>query len=171
MSLAGEIEGLINRTVEAMGFRVVRVKMFTHPRRTLQIMAERADGSPVIVDDCTLLSRAIGPLLDAEDPIPGAYDLEVSSTGIDRPLVRPEDYTRLAGFEAKLVVDPPQNGQRKFRGRVEGMAGGHVRLQLEGDRVADLPFEVIVEGQLVLTDELMKTMTSPRDEASATETE
>ena len=171
MKLTGAIEDLINPTVEAMGFRVVRVKMFTRPKRTLQVMAERDDGSPVLVEDCTRISRAISALMDAEDPIPGAYDLEVSSTGIDRPLVRPEDFDRFAGFEASVVVDPPQNGQRKFRGKNLGMTDGHVRLELEGDRFVELPFETISEAKLVLTDELVKAMTPPRDDGPVKEAE
>ena len=154
-----------------MGFRVVRVKLATHPRRTLQVMAERSDGGPVVVDECARISRAVSALLDVEDPVPGAYDLEVSSTGIDRPLVRPEDFDRFAGFEAVATVDPPQNGQRKFRGKLLGMVDGRVRLELEDDRQADLPFDAIQESKLVLTDELVEAMTPPRDSEADEKTE
>jgi len=154
-----------------MGYRLVRVKMFTHPRRTLQVMAERSDGSPVEVDDCATLSRAISALLDVEDPIPGAYDLEVSSTGIDRPLVRPEDFDRFAGFEAMAVIDPPLDGQRKFRGVLKGMVDGRVRFELKGDRQADLPFDAIQEAKLVLTDELVQAMTPARESGTDETTE
>lgn len=171
MSLAGAIERLIDPTVEAMGFRVVRVTVVAQPRRTLRVLAERVDGSPVGVEDCATISRAVGVLLDAEDPIPGAYDLEVGSAGIDRPLVRPEDFDRFAGFEARVAVDPPRDGRRRFRGRVAGVADGSVRLEQEGGRVADLPFDWIVDAKLVLTDELVKATAPPRDDAGAGKTE
>jgi ribosome maturation factor RimP len=164
MSLADEIEGLIGPTIEAMGYRVVRVKLFAAPKRTLQVMAERADGSPVVVDDCAMISRAVSAVLDVEDPIPGKYDLEVSSTGIDRPLVRPEDFERFAGFEAVATVDPALDGQRRFRGRLIGLVDGKVRFALKEDRTVDLPFEAIGEAKLVLTDELVKAMTPPKGE-------
>ena len=166
MSLTGEIEGLINTTIEAMGFRVVRVKLFAAPSRTLQVMAEREDGSPVVVDECARISRAISAVLDVKDPIPGKFHLEVSSTGIDRPLVRPEDFDRYAGFEAVATVDPAQEGQRRFRGKLFGMVDGKVRFELKGDRMIDLPFEFIGEAKLVLTDELVKAMTPPKDTPS-----
>ncbi len=162
MSLADEIEGLINPTIEAMGYRVVRVKMFAAPERTLQVMAERADGSAVVVDDCATISRVVWAVLDVEDPIPGKYDLEVSSTGIDRPLVRLEDFDRFVGFEAVATVDPAQDGQRRFRGRLLGVVDGKIRFALKDDRTVDLSFEAIDEAKLVLTDGLVKTMTPPK---------
>jgi ribosome maturation factor RimP len=165
MNPMGEIERLINPAVEQLGFRVVRVKLFARPRRTLQVMAERADGSPVVVEDCAAISRAVSLLLDAEDPIRGAYDLEVSSTGIDRPLVRPEDYVRFAGFEAMVNVDPPVGGRKRFRGRIGSMEAGEVVLALNDGGEARLPFEVIAEAKLALTDELIAAMSPPEQVA------
>lgn len=153
MASESEIERLIGPAVEALGFRLVRVKMLA---RTLQVMAERGDGTPVGLDDCAAISRAVGALLDVEDAVAGPYRLEVSSAGIDRPLVRPEDFDRFAGFEALARVEPPLDGQRRFRGRLEGMARGHVRLALKDGRVASLPFEAIVESKLVASDELLR---------------
>ena len=160
MASESEIERLIGPAVEAMGFRVVRVKMLARPGRTLQVMAERGDGTAVGLDDCAAISHTVGALLDVEDPVPGAYRLEVSSTGIDRPLVRPEDFDRFAGFEAVARVEPPLDGRRRFRGRLQGMAQGHVRLALEGGRIARLPFEAIVESKLVATDALLQEATA-----------
>jgi ribosome maturation factor RimP len=117
-------------------------------------MAERADGSPVIVDDCAKISRAVSTLLDVEDPIGDAYDLEVSSTGIDRPLVRLEDFERFAGFEAIVEVDPPVDGRKKWRGRILGAEAGVVRLD-DARGVAELRFDDIVKAKLALTDELI----------------
>jgi ribosome maturation factor RimP len=164
MSLAEEIERLIAPTVEDMGYRVVRVKYFSGGRRTLQVMAERADGSPVIVDDCAKISRAVSALLDVEDPIGDAYDLEVSSTGIDRPLVKLEDFERFAGFEAIVDVDPPVDGRKKWRGRILGTDAGVVRMD-DGRGVAELRFDDIVKAKLALTDELIAaTMPEHSDE-------
>jgi ribosome maturation factor RimP len=154
MSLADEIERLITPTVEDMGYRVVRVRFFSGGRRTLQIMAERADGSPVVVDDCEKISRAVSTLLDVEDPIGGAYDLEISSTGIDRPLVRLEDFERFAGFEAIVDVDPPVEGRKRWRGRILGVDEDVVRLD-GGRAVVDVKFDGIVKAKLALTDELI----------------
>jgi ribosome maturation factor RimP len=154
MSLAEEIERLIAPTVEDMGYRVVRVKFYSGGRRRLQVMAERADGSPVVVDDCADISRALSTLLDVEDPIGGAYDLEVSSTGIDRPLVRLEDFVRFAGFEAIVEIAKPVEGQKRWRGRIVGAENGLVRLD-DGRGVVDLKFDGIVKAKLALTDELI----------------
>ena len=100
MNLPERVEALIGPAVEALGCAVVRVQISGQQRVRLQVMVERLDGRPVVVDDCAELSRAISAVLDVEDPIDRAYVLEVSSPGIDRPLVRPDDYARFAGFEA-----------------------------------------------------------------------
>ena len=166
MNLESKIETLIGPTVAALGYRTVCVKLFAKPRRTLQVMVERADGATVSLDDCTLLSRALGALLDADDPVPGNYDLEVSSAGIDRPLVRPEDFRRFAGLEASASVDPPLDGQRRFRGRLAGMDGDDIRLEQAAGRIVALPFERVVEARLVLNDELLAASAPPRQPAS-----
>lgn len=165
MEPTGEIERLIEPILEQMGFRVVRVKFFARPRRTLQVMAERADGSTVIVDDCAAISRAISAALEVEDPIRGAYDLEVSSTGIDRPLVRIEDFARFTGFEAQVTVDPPVEGQKRFRGRLVGAGDGVVRMTLEGGTEVALSFADIAEAKLAMTDELIAATTPPVNDA------
>jgi ribosome maturation factor RimP len=123
-------------------------------RATLQIMAERRDDAPMTIEDCAEISRAVSALLDVADPIAGAYMLEVSSPGIDRPLVRPEDYDRFAGFEARIDLSIPLDGRKRFRGRVLGRETGHVRLALENGEVR-LPFDAIAKAKLVLTDELL----------------
>src|SRR6516165_6406859 len=100
-----------------MGYRLVRVLMTGGRRATLQVMAERFDDVPITHDDCALISQSVSALLDAADPIAGAYTLEVSSPGIDRPLVRAEDYDRFSGFNAKIELIMPLDGRRRFRGR------------------------------------------------------
>jgi len=150
---------LIEPVLANLGLRLVRVRMSGASGRTLQIMAERPDGS-MTIDDCQTASRAISPLLDVEDPVSGRYDLEVSSPGIDRPLVRPADFERWAGHEAKIEMLVPQDGRRRFRGILGGFADGEVRLFLDqptgGEKVmVGLPFAGMAEAKLVLTDELI----------------
>lgn len=149
------IETLIAPSLEAMGYRLVRVAV-TGGRRTqvLQIMAERMDERPMSVEDCTEVTHTVSALLDVADPIEHAYVLEVSSPGIDRPLVRREDYERYRGYEAKLELAAPIEGRRRFRGRLVGVEADRVRLNL-GAEVVELPLARIQRAKLVLTDELL----------------
>ncbi len=150
---------MIAPSIEAMGYDLVRLKMMGGKNRpTLQIMAERDDGAEMNVDDCADLSRAISALLDVEDPIPEAYELEVSSPGIDRPLVRLGDFERFAGHVAKVEMARPVEGRKRYRGRLLGNVGETVRLALEDDAgsIAELPYRDVAEAKLVLTDELIR---------------
>ena len=154
---AKQIEAMIAPSLEAMGYRVVRVAFTGGRRATLQIMAERADGAAMAVDDCATISHSVSALLDVSDPIAGAYMLEVSSPGIDRPLVRGEDYERFAGHEAKLeLAQPRADGRRRFRGRLLGLDGGAAKV-LVGEETVLLPLGDIARARLVLTDELIRT--------------
>jgi len=117
-------------------------------------MAERADLRPMSMDDCSEITQTVSALLDVADPIAHSYVLEVTSPGIDRPLVRAEDYERFRGFEAKLELLRPVDGRRRFRGRILGIAEGAVRLSLGAEEVA-LPPVGIQRAKLVLTDELI----------------
>jgi ribosome maturation factor RimP len=154
MDAAQEVERIITPSLEAMGYSLVRVKYIGSSQPVLQIMAERtADGS-MTVDDCAEVSRAVSALLDVEDPISGPYSLEVSSPGLDRPLVRLEDFDRFAGFEAKVELKAPLDGRKRFRGRLQGVADGNVRMEYEGDDLS-LPFDSIGAAKLVITDDLI----------------
>src|SRR5437016_356155 len=138
-----------------MGSSLVRVmKAGGQHRPTVQVMAERRDEAAMTVEDCAEISRSVSALLDVADPIAGAYTLEISSPGIDRPLVRPEDYDRFAGFEAKIELGEPLSGRKRFRGRLLGRAGDAVRLIGEDGEVS-LPFALITRAKLVLTDDLL----------------
>ncbi len=154
MDLCARIERLITPTVEALGFTIVRVQLSGRQRPRLQVMAEREDGGAIRVGDCTGISRAIAAVLEVEDPIAGAYTLEVSSPGIDRPLLRLGDFERFAGFEARVETSRPVDGRRRFRGRLIGVAGQAVRIQVDGATV-DLPYADIGRAKLLLTDELL----------------
>ena len=123
--------------------------------RTLQIMAERPDGS-MTIDDCADLSRSVSALLDVEDPISGSYRLEVSSPGLDRPLTRLKDFRTWAGFEARVELAAPQDGRKRFRGLLRGVEDETVLLEEEGEaELHRLPFRAVAKAKLVLTDALI----------------
>jgi ribosome maturation factor RimP len=144
----------IKPSLDAMGYRLVRVVITSGRRPTLQVMAERADDRPITLDDCVEISHSVSALLDVADPIASAYMLEVSSPGIDRPLVRLEDYDRFTGFEAKIELSRPIEGRRRFRGRLLGTAGGNVRLATERGET-ELPLDTVARARLVITDDLI----------------
>ncbi len=135
------------------GLSVVRV-MLRDDARVLQIMIERGNGDVPTIDDCAAASRTVSALLDVADPIPGAYTLEVSSPGIDRPLTRLADFGRFAGFEAKVEMNTLRDGRRRYRGQLLGTDADAVRLAFDGAEVA-LPYADIRRAKLVLTDELL----------------
>jgi ribosome maturation factor RimP len=117
---AARVAAIVEPVLGDLGFRLVRVRLTGVNGLTLQIMAERPDGT-MSVEDCEAASRGLSPVLDMEDPIERAYNLEVSSPGIDRPLVRPSDFTRWAGYEAKIDMTVPIDGRRRFRGVLRGL--------------------------------------------------
>lgn len=156
-----EITELIEPTLNEMGFELVRVLVGGGQRPTLQIMVERRDRAPMTVEHCAEVSRAASALLDVADPIAGAYRLEVTSPGIDRPLVRRADYERFAGLEARVETELPIEGRRRFRGRLVGLAGDQVRLALpEGEQA--IPFDAIKKAKLVLTNDLLAAARAER---------
>jgi ribosome maturation factor RimP len=156
----------IEPSLEGMGYRLVRVVITSGRRSTLQIMAERLDERAMTVDDCAQISHSVSALLDVADPIAGAYMLEISSPGIDRPLTRPEDYERFSGFEARIDLARPIGGRKRFRGRLLGTSAGRVRLATEAGET-ELPLEDVARAKLVLTDELLaasRPTAAPADE-------
>jgi len=148
------IHDIIAPTLESLGYVVVRLQLQGDRHTTLQIMAERADRKGMGVEDCSKISRAVSPLLDVDDPIEEAYSLEVSSPGVDRPLVRAEDFDRFAGFEAKVEMAYLIEGRKRFTGRLVGLVDGNVQILVDGV-AQDLPFEDVVKAKLVLTDDLL----------------
>ncbi|MCE2509452.1 MAG: ribosome maturation factor RimP [Alphaproteobacteria bacterium] len=153
-SLEEPILKMISPSLEAMGYEVVRV-LFTAGRRpTLQVMTERIDGQDVTVDDCAQVSRTVSALLDVEDPIKGAYQLEVSSPGIDRPLTRRKDFSRFSGHLAKVETKEAMNGRRRFQGTLLGIDDDRIRLDQDGETL-ELDFNDVRRAKLVLTDELI----------------
>lgn len=155
---AQRVAALVEPVLDNLGFRLVRVKMIGS---ALQIMAERPDGT-FSIDDCEQASRAISPVLDVADVISSRYHLEVSSPGIDRPLVRPADFESWAGHEAKIEMAVPVAGRKRFKGALEGYADGEVRLYIDNPEggseplLVGVPFADIADARLVLTDELIE---------------
>lgn len=158
--LEARIARIVEPVVADLGYRLVRVKLSALNGMTLQIMAEKADGT-MSVDDCEILSRDLSPLLDVEDPIDREYHLEVSSPGIDRPLVRLSDFDRWSGHQAKVELVGPIDGRKRFKGKLAGREGDSVKLALDptsknGPQVVSLPIADIDEARLVLTDDLIR---------------
>ena len=157
--LSARVAAIAEPVIEALGYRLVRVRVSGADGCTVQIMAERPDGT-MAVEDCEAVSRALSPVLDVADPIERAYRLEISSPGIDRPLVRKSDFDRYAGHLVKIETEIPINGRKRFRGLLVGSEGEAARIRSEepeagADSDVLLPIEEISEAKLVLTDELV----------------
>ena len=157
--LRARVATIVEPVIEQLGYRLVRVRVSGVEGCTVQIMAERPDGT-MTVEDCETVSRALSPVLDVADPIERAYRLEISSPGIDRPLVRKSDFERYTGHVAKVETSMPIQGRKRFRGVLAGTEGENARIQrddaAEGEETEILiPIEEMSEAKLVLTDELV----------------
>lgn len=159
-----KVEEIITPSLEAMGYRVVRVRLSGgKDAATLQVMIESKDSQTagalddggITADDCADASRAISALLDVEDPIPNAYVLEVSSPGIDRPLVEASDFARFAGFEARVESRETVDGRKRFRGKLLGIDADDVRIETDAGTFS-VPVNNITSAKLLLTDDLIK---------------
>ena len=159
--LAAEIAAIVEPRIEALGFRLVRVNVTGRNGSTVQIMVERPDGR-ISVGECEQISRDVSPALDVRDPMAGNYHLEVSSPGIDRPLVRATDFENWAGQEVRIELKESVEGQRRFRGKLEGFADGEVRIEIadvpgaDGPQVIGLAPALIASARLVMTDDLIR---------------
>jgi ribosome maturation factor RimP len=156
-----KIIAVVAPSLEAMQYELVQVRLFDRPGgRTLQIMAERTDKVHMTVEDCAEISNTVSALLDVEDPIQGAYDLEVSSPGIDRPLVKLSDYEEYAGHEAKVETEFAIDNRKRWKGIIKGVQGKDILIQLpDAKEVSVIPFDAVQTAKLVLTDELVKKHT------------
>jgi ribosome maturation factor RimP len=162
--LVNKIEKIISPMAESMGYEIVRVLMVGEGsgKPTLQIMAEKPDGT-MPVDDCGRLSTAISAILDVENVLDGAYFLELSSPGIDRPLTRLKDFDKYKDNEVRVEMDTPVNGQKKFKGMLKGIQGDNILLTLEEDGGdVSLPFSSLAKAKLLLTDALMGAVAKPK---------
>lgn len=157
MTDIAKLTALIAPEVEALGYAVVRIAMFggtSDP--TLQVMAERADTRQLDIADCEKISRRLSDLLDEVDPIEHEYRLEVSSPGIDRPLTRPQDYADWAGYVARVRLKEPQDGRKMFEGKLGGLEGDAVRIDVPRLGEVLLPLAAIDHAKLLLTDDLIQ---------------
>lgn len=154
--LERKITDTITPTLHDLGLWVVRVRLMGGDKnQTLQIMVDRLDETPVDVNDCQQASYAISALMDVEDPIKNAYDLEISTPGIDRPLVRIRDYETYAGFDVKMELkSPTDKGRRRYRGTIDGVHGTAISIAFDGI-VETVDFDNVAHAKLILTDALM----------------
>ncbi len=155
LGLQTRLEGIVTPVLEAMGYELVRLVLTGQHRPTVQVMVDRADGAPIAVGDCEQISPALGAVLDVADLIPGAWTLEVSSAGIDRPLTRPKDWNRFAGHLARAETTAPIDGRRRFSGVVLGADDSAARLRLDDGSEVVLAWHDIRRARLVLTDALI----------------
>jgi len=156
---AARVAALAEPILEGLGYRLVRVRVSGADGCTVQVMAEKPDGT-MLIEDCEAASRALSPVLDTADPIDRAYRLEISSPGIDRPLVRRSDFERYAGHVVKIEMTLPIDGRKRFRGVLLGVAGAAARIRAEDGKAVEqpellLPIDDMAEAKLVLTDALV----------------
>jgi ribosome maturation factor RimP len=166
MERARNLELLVGPTIDGMGYDLVRAVVTGTARPTLQIMAERKDRKAMRIEDCEALSRALSAKLDVEDPIASQYVLEVSSPGIDRPLIRPADFARFAGHAAKIETRQPLDGRKRFSGKLIGVAEGRVQIETK-EGAAEVPLDEIARAKLLLTDELIAATRAAEAAAAA----
>jgi ribosome maturation factor RimP len=157
--LSARVAGIVEPVIEGLGYRLVRVRVSGSDGCTVQVMAERADGT-MAIEDCEICSRALSPVLDADDPVDRAYRLEMSSPGIDRPLVRQSDFVRYANNFVKIEMAVAVEGRKRFRGQLLGAEGNVARIRRDDTATGEaadimLPIEEMAEAKLVLTDALI----------------
>lgn len=160
-TLEQRLTALIEPMLAYMGYELVRIAVLGRERPTVQIMADRADGSLISIEDCETISRQVGAMIDVEDPIPGAWNLEVSSAGIDRPLTRVKDWNRFSGHLAKAETLFPVNGRKRFSGVVLGATDQAARMRLDDGTEIELKLDTIRKAKLVLTDALIEATAQP----------
>jgi ribosome maturation factor RimP len=161
-SLEARLGAIVGPTLADMGYELVRVMLIGRDRPTVQIMADRADGAQITVEDCEAISHAVSAVIDVDDPIPGAWTLEVSSAGIDRPLTRVKDWNRFAGHLARAETEVPIDGRKRFSGIVLGADTTAARLRLDDGSEVALPLAHIRRAKLALTDALIAATTAPK---------
>jgi len=165
VAAASHLEPIFEPVIEKAGFKLVRLRVMGGTSKTLQVMAERPDGS-MDVEGCATLSRVLLDFIETEDPVEGDYELEVSSPGIDRPLTRLMDFSRWAGHEAKIELTLPIDGRKRFRGTLLGLEGSDVMIRADNSEIK-FPFRAVANAKLVLTDKLINEDLKARKGAGA----
>ncbi|MBR7158386.1 MAG: ribosome maturation factor RimP [Alphaproteobacteria bacterium] len=156
------LEELVIPVLTDMGYDLVRLSMHGgDSRQVLQIMAERKDLAAMTIDDCSNISRELSAVLDVADPISGRYSLEISSPGLDRPLMKPADFRRFQGFAAKVETEVPVDGAKRFKGKITGVSDADdIEMAIEDKGITvHIPFSVISKAKLIITDELINAVT------------
>jgi ribosome maturation factor RimP len=161
IGLEARIAAIVEPSLAHMGYELVRIAVLGRDRPTVQIMVDRADGAAVSIDDCELLGRHFNALMNVEDPIPGAWTLEISSPGIDRPLTRVKDWNRFAGHAARAEVVAPIGGRKRFYGIILSADETAARLRLDDGGEIALPLVDIRRAKLVLTEALIEATATP----------
>lgn len=160
MNIFEKLENIIEPVIKNMGYELVRVKLSGDKRKTLQIMVERLDEKPMGIEDCSDISRQISAVLDVEDPISERYNLEVSSPGLDRPLTKLKDFIRFKGFIVKMQTLSLIENRKKFTGVIKDVIKDEeILLEVEGKEFL-IPFNVIDNAKLVITDDMLKQLCS-----------
>ena len=157
------LAALVSPAIEGLGYELVRIRLMTGKKDTLQIMADRPEGG-IVVDDCAKISLAVSAVLDVEDPIEGEYALEVSSPGIDRPLTRLKDFETFNGYQVKLLTHELIEGRKRFSGELRGVENGEILIEIPEGTIG-LQFDWLAEAKLVLTDELIAESLKARKDA------
>ena len=159
--LEAKVADLIVPTLAHLGYELVRVLVLGRERPTVQVMADRADGAQISVEDCEAITHAISAVLDVDDPLPGAWTLEVSSAGIDRPLTRVKDWVRFTGHVARVEMLMPHEGRRRFNGTILGADEHQARLRLDDGSEVALSLHEVRRAKLMLTDALIQATSAP----------
>jgi ribosome maturation factor RimP len=172
--VAARVAAIAEPVLDGLGFRLVRVKVSASAGCTVQIMAERPDGT-MVIEDCEAVSRALSPVFDVTDPVDRAYRLEISSPGMDRPLVRRSDFERYAGNRVRIEMAVPVEGRRRFRGMLNGVEGNAARVQREDAAAGEpadvlLPIDEMADAKIVLSNELIANSLRRGKQAAERET-
>lgn len=152
-----KIAQLIEDTIHGLGYELVKITVHGTREKVVEVMIERQDEQKIQLSDCQLVSRNISAIMDVEDIVDGKYFLEVSSAGVERPLVKPNDYIKFSGRDAKVRLKSQVQDRLNIRGKILGVGDNKVMLKV-GDEQIEIEFENIKSGKLVLTDELFKQL-------------
>ncbi len=157
-----QIHDLIETAMEDLGFEIVRVMIMGDRNKVLQIMLDRRDETTITIDDCSKASREVSAILDVEEPLDGAYHLEVSSPGIDRPLTRLKDFKRFAGHKAKIELKTKIDDRRRFSGDLKGIDGDKILIDVEGESL-QIAFDDILKSKLIMSDTLLNAVSKGKE--------